>query len=124
MGSDTKNQRCKRCNLPANYCRINIDADGVCNYCKGDSKPFNYLGLDALKRDINDILSKQNPNRRYDCAVGVSGGRDSSYLLYFAKEVLGLRVLAVSMVHDFMPSETRHNIKTIVERLGVDIHYH
>ena len=39
----------------------------------------NYLKL--LKR-----LKKKGSNSKYDCVVGVSGGRDSTFLLYYIKK--------------------------------------
>lgn len=116
-------KRCKICNLPDNYPYISFNEDGVCNYCMTNKGKYDYPGFEALKRDVDAILSQSDPNRKYDCVVGISGGRDSSYLLYFAKEVLGLNVLAVSIEHDFMTPQAKQNVKTIVGKLGVDIHY-
>ena len=45
-----------------------------------------------------------------DAVVAFSGGRDSTYLVNYVKNVLGLSVLAVSLNHDFIPEETM-NIK-------------
>lgn len=116
-------KRCSICNLPANYPTISFNDKGECNLCTTDRNQYQYPGFDALKKEVDDILAQSDPNRKYDCAVSFSGGRDSSYLLYFAKEVLGLRVLAVSIEHDFMTDQARLNIKTFVDKLGVDIHY-
>ena len=116
-------KRCSVCNLPESYPDITFNSEGECNYCTAVREHYQYPGFEALKRDIDKILSQSSPDRKYDCVVGLSGGRDSSYLLYYAKEVLHLNVLALSVEHDFMPPQTRQNIKTIVEKLGVDIHY-
>ena len=114
---------CKKCNLPDNYPNISFNNDGICNFCLQSSDNYHYKGLDALKADIEKVLSLSDSNRKYDCAVGVSGGRDSSYLLYYAKEVLKLNVLAVSMDHDFITPMARQNIKKITTELCVDLHY-
>ena len=44
-----------------------------------------YLIVDNIKADCK--------NKKYDCIVGLSGGVDSSYVAYYAKEKLGLRPL-------------------------------
>ena len=113
-------KRCKLCNLPENYTNISFNEEGVCNYCVERRGEVVYPGFDALKAKIDGILSSYNCDRKYDCVVGCSGGRDSSYLLYYAKEVLKLNVLAVSLDHDFMP---RQNIITLCDRLGVDLKF-
>ena len=105
--------------MPSNYIGISFNAGGECNYCTGQTEPTKFAGLIALKKDIDSIL-RNKPDRPYDCAVAFSGGRDSSYLLYFAKVVLGLRVLAVTMEHDFITPEAKDNIRRIVKELNVD----
>lgn len=123
MWQDIMVQRCKKCHLPANYPCISFNKEGICNYCQESLVEHNYLGMDQLKKTIDSALFHSDPTRKYDCVVGLSGGRDSSYLLYFAKVILNLRVLAVSVDHDFITPLARKNIKTIVDKVGVDIVY-
>ncbi len=113
-------KRCKKCNLPINYPRISLDEDGVCNFCKSPKIEINYLGIDKLKEDINNIL-KNYPKRKYDCVVALSGGRDSSYLVYLAKKVLNLKVLAVSLNHKYIPKQTMDNILKLTKKLNVEL---
>lgn len=113
-------KRCQKCNLPANYPRIVLDEDEVCNFCKTPKIEFSYLGIDKLKEDINKILDSY-PDRKYDCVVALSGGRDSSYLVYLAKKVLNLNVLAVSLNHQYIPKQTIDNILTLTKELNVEL---
>ena len=103
-------KRCTRCQLPQTYPGITFDAQGVCNLCRTERQDTPYLGLEALREKTAHILAGSKASRRYDAAVAFSGGRDSTYLLHFAKEVLGLNVLAVSLDHRFMPEETSRTI--------------
>jgi len=114
-------KRCTRCQLPQTYPGITFDAQGVCNLCRTVRQDTPYLGLEALREKTAHILAGK-ASRRYDAAVAFSGGRDSTYLLHFAKEVLGLNVLAVSLYHRFMPEETSRTIREICATLGVDLH--
>lgn len=115
---------CTVCRLPATYPGISFDEHGVCNICRRVPTPEKpYLGIDALKKQISSILAQpQYAKRPYDAAVAFSGGRDSSYLLYYAKRVLGLNVLAVTLTHSFMPDETVDAIEHICHTLAVDLH--
>lgn len=116
-------KRCSVCNLPSNYPGITFDENEVCSICRKKEKEINYQGIDALKKKIQEILDKSDPDREYDCVVGYSGGRDSSYLLYFAKKVLNLRVLAITLDHDFMPEQTKKNINNLAKELGVEVKF-
>lgn len=51
-----------------------------------------------------------NTNNDFDCLLMFSGGKDSTYLLHYLSEILRLRVATVSLMHDFLPIETRDNI--------------
>jgi hypothetical protein len=78
---------------------------------------------EANKRKFAKLLEKikdSGSGRKYDCIVGVSGGRDSTYCLYKAKE-LGLRPLAVCVNNGWHAGVARDNVRKVVEALGVDL---
>ena len=111
--------RCAKCIMPKNYPGISFDAEGVCNFCR-KKRHMDYKGEEALKHSILEA-GRNSSNLRYDCLVGFSGGRDSSYLLYLIKKVLKLRALAVTVDNGYLPTETKENISTIADRLQVDL---
>ena len=114
-------KRCMKCVLPSNYPGITIDENRVCNFCI-NFEDRKYPGNKALKKDIESILKNyEGRNRDYDCVLGLSGGRDSSYLLYYLVKVLGLRVFAYSANHGFIPKQTIMNIKKMTEILDVPL---
>lgn len=110
---------CKQCLLPADYLNIEIDETGLCQHCRQYQEPT-YLGIDKLKADIQEAL-KKNTSKKYDCVVGFSGGRDSTYLLWFVVKVLNLRPLAVFSDDLFIPEVMLDNIRTTTETLGVEL---
>ncbi|NTW49197.1 MAG: hypothetical protein HGB19_05590 [Chlorobiales bacterium] len=112
-------KRCSKCILPANYPGIVFDKHGVCSHCN-THQAYTYLGGEVLK---NHILAhaKTKPQSNYHCGVGFSGGRDSSYLLYYLSHVLNLKVVAFTIDNGFIPEETFSNIKNITRLLGVDL---
>ena len=80
---------------------IKFDKNGECTYCKIHDmlerrRPLDENAPKRLKKLVEEI-KKRGKNKKYDCIVGVSGGRDSTYALYMAKK-LGLRPLAVHFV--------------------------
>lgn len=109
-------QYCSQCVLTVNYPFIVFDQEGVCNYCH-DHKTRKPIGEEKL---IQSIEYNRNPNSNYDCLVGLSGGRDSTFLLYYVTRKLGFKVLACTFDNGFMPSTTWENINNAVKTLGVD----
>lgn len=110
---------CKKCLLPVNYLNLKIDNYGICQYCN-DYTPVSYLGEEKLLELIKEPLSR-NTSQKYDCIIGFSGGRDSTYMLWYAVKVLKLRPLAVFADDLFIPDIAYDNIKTTAEILGVDL---
>lgn len=52
----------------------------------------------------------------------MSGGIDSSYLLYYIVEELGLRPLVFHIDTGWNTELSTHNVRTLVEKLGLDLH--
>ncbi len=111
-------KRCSKCILPKTFPGISFDADGVCNYCR-NYKKIEVKGAPALK----EILSKYREigkNRKYDCMVCYSGGRDSSYVLYQLVKKHGLRVLAVTLDGGLITEFGYKNMERAKNILGVN----
>lgn len=114
-------KRCTKCILPENYPGITFNEEGICNYCI-NYKERKYLGGEVLKEEIDSFLkSKKDRNKNYDCVLGLSGGRDSSYLLYYLVKVLNLRVLAYSVDNGFILEQTKLNMKYMTDILNVKL---
>lgn len=110
-------ERCTRCVLPDSYPGITFNQDGVCNYCHYYTKK-EYLG----ESHLTDIFDKyRNQGKKYDVVVGVSGGRDSSYALYYLVKIANLRVLAYTIDNGVVTEQAKVNLKTMIDRLGVDL---
>ena len=116
---------CSRCVSDTTIPSIRFDERGVCNFCKRHDEmekkfPLNELGQQKLNQLIEEIKAK-GKNKDYDCIVGVSGGRDSTYTLYTAVK-LGLRPLAVHFDNGWNSEIAVGNIKKATTKLDVDLH--
>jgi hypothetical protein len=107
--------RCVRCLMPGTYPDITFDDDGVCNHCLSyqETEP---IGEDAF---LGKIRSKHG--EKYDCVLGISGGKDSCYVAYLAKKKFGLRALAVSYDFPFMVDLARQNIRAVCDHLELEL---
>lgn len=109
--------RCTKCVLPDHTPHIVFDQEGVCNYCHTYQK-FNYKGESELLK-ILDTFRKTDGE--YDCLVGLSGGRDSSYLLLKLVKDYGMKVLAVNYENPFTVPQAKANIEKATKALNVDL---
>ncbi len=101
--------------MPNTYPGITFDAGGVCNYCLSYKKP------EVLGENL--FLEKIHSRRglKYDCVLGISGGKDSCYVAYLAKKKFGLRALAITYDFPFMVDLARKNIHTVCDNLGLEL---
>lgn len=60
----------------------------------------------------------------YDCLLGISGGKDSTYVLYSLVKDYHLKVLTFTFDNLFLSEAARKNIKTIIEDLEVEHFYY
>jgi N-acetyl sugar amidotransferase len=118
-------QVCTRCIMDTTAEGITFDERGQCSFCEVHDDlemlyPLDGRGGARLERMLEGIRHRGRL-RRYDCVVGVSGGRDSTYLLYLARRQWGLRPLAVHFNDGFDNPVAGENIKRAITRLGVDL---
>jgi hypothetical protein len=100
----------------------------VCNYCHQVDELIEKFGTgtSAGKLEFEKIVNSiktSHTRKKYDCIVGVSGGTDSSYLVYLAKE-WGLRPLAVHYDNTWNSAIATMNIYKMLSGLGVDLYTH
>jgi glutamine---fructose-6-phosphate transaminase (isomerizing) len=73
-----------------------------------------------LDRHI-DQIKEAGKGRTFDCVVGISGGRDSTYLLHQLVRRHGLRCLAAYHRTPFTPDVIDTNVKKITQKLNVPL---
>lgn len=121
------NNLCSRCLMDDTVPGIQFDANGECTFCKihDDLERKFPLNGETPKRllQLVDKIKKDGKGKYYDCIVGLSGGRDSTYTLYNAVKV-GLRPLAVHFDNGWNSEIAVQNIKNACEILNVDLHTH
>lgn len=116
---------CTRCIYDERTPDISFDEKGVCNYCHqvDDLAKMYKTATPEGEKDLMNIIEqikKEGKGKQYDCAVGVSGGTDSSYLLAKAVE-WGLRPLAVHYDNTWNTAIATENIRKVTQKLNVDL---
>jgi len=112
---------CNRCVMDETEPDITFDENGFCNHCtnyfekeKKTIKPYSAL------QEIVEKIKTEGKNRKYNCAIGISGGLDSSYTAYLAKE-LGLRALLIHFDNHWNTPQGDHNVRAIADNTGWDL---
>src|SRR3954463_2954692 len=118
-------RECVRCCIDSSVPGAVFDVAGVCSYCHLHDLmerefPKGIRGKQIIERTAARIRAAGR-GKRYDCIVGVSGGRDSSYTLHLAVCRLGLRPLAVHFNDGFGNPVAGENMRKLVNKLGVDL---
>ncbi len=106
---------------------IVFDEKGVCNFCKECESYLNktiFRSIDIRTEELNvsiDNVKALGKNDKYDCLIGLSGGVDSSYICYWAKQI-GLRPLIIHFDNGWNSELAVKNIENIIQKTGFDLY--
>lgn len=124
---DTQYRICTNCIMDTSDPGISFNDAGMCDHCQNFYERIvpawhqderGARELDAIVAQIK----KDGEGRTHDCIIGISGGVDSSYLTYYAKEKLGLRPLIFHVDAGWNSQQAVNNIEVLIEALGLDLH--
>lgn len=123
---DRSYQICASCVMDTTDSMIVFDEHGVCDHCN-TFKNVTLPSWDTGKRGhaqlttlVNNI-KREGKGKDFDCIIGMSGGIDSSYLTYIAKEKLGLRPLVFHVDAGWNSQIAVNNIERLIDGLGLDL---
>ena len=115
---------CKKCTMPDTRPGITFDSEGVCSACRHYENRKN-VDWDARFKEFEAYCNKyrgMNGPGGYDCAVAVSGGKDSHFQVWMLKEVMHMNPILFSVEDNFpMTQAGIHNLKNISEEFGCTI---
>jgi len=99
-----------------------FNKDGICSACDYRNGEFQKIEWTERQNQLQKIVdwAKANSNGGYDCVIGVSGGKDSTFQALYAKETLGLNVLLVNTSPDNITDVGRYNLENLVQH-GFDL---
>ena len=105
---------------------IRFDKEGISNYVhdyEQTAKKGVFTG-EAGKKKLENLVTRiknDGQGKRYDCLIGLSGGVDSTYVAYLAKQH-GLRPLAVHLDNGWDSELAVKNVENIITRCGFDLY--
>ena len=113
------NKKCRYCLNDYTVRNFKLDENQKCNFCnmydQYYEKLHNYTELGKLF--LKKISNKEG--YKYDVALGFSGGKDSTYVLYKLVKEYKLKVYAYTLDNGFLSGEAKKRINDIVKELNV-----
>jgi len=114
---------CSRCVLPETAESLTFDDEGVCSVCRQIEYKHSQIDWDERGRALDALLERHRGKHPYDCIVPFSGGKDSTYTLWYLVRVKKLRPLVVRFDHGFLRRTVQENSLRTFRTLGVDVHH-
>jgi len=114
-------KRCKKCGLPETYETIEFDNSGVCNICNQQVFKQKLIDWSARKKLLDKLIDQHRGRCDYDCIVPFSGGKDSTFTLYYLVKEYNIKPLVVQFNHGFMRPNLLKNNERTFKKLGVDV---
>ena len=110
---------CVTCILNDNYPGLTFNEQGVCSFCTKQQQ-FKPIGENQLTTEFEKArLAARKRNIEFDVMVPLSGGKDSTFMLYLAAKKYKLRVLAMTYDNGLLSELALQNIQTTVNNAQV-----
>lgn len=127
MENNRPYQICTKTIMDTSDPKIVFDSNGISDYYHNfqntilpnwhtDEKGYEELMIVAEK------IKSEGKGKDFDCIIGLSGGLDSSYVAYVAKEVMGLRPLLFHVDAGWNTDKAVGNIEKLCNGLGLDLY--
>lgn len=116
-------RRCTRCVIPETHETIVFDEEGVCNICRQHEYKQTQIDWSAKKKELDDLIAAYRGKYDYDCIVPFSGGKDSTWTLYYLVKEYNLKPLVVRFDHGFLRPAVKENTVRTLRALGADFHH-
>jgi len=106
---------------------IVFDERGLCDYCVNFESTIlpNWeegKNNEASLQILANKIKKEGAGKDFDCIIGLSGGLDSSYAAYIAKEKMGLRPLLFHVDAGWNTDQAVGNIEKLMDGLNLDLY--
>ena len=110
---------CTSCVMPNTKPDLNFDDNGICDACTSQSFKNDSIDWNKREQEFLALVKKNKKHPDYDCVIGVSGGKDSTFQVIKVLE-LGLNPLCVCFEPTIPTDIGRKNLDNL-NSLGVDL---
>lgn len=112
---------CTRCILPETHDTLMFNDEGLCSVCQQIDYRDHGIDWQERRNMLDDLISEYRDRGEYDCIVPFSGGKDSTFQLWYVVKELQLKPLVVRFDHwGYRPLVNVNNSRTF-KLLGADV---
>lgn len=115
-------KRCSKCVLPETHETIVFDQEGVCNICRQHEYKQAMIDWEEKKKELDKLIESHRGKYDYDCIIPFSGGKDSTWTIYYLVKEYDVKPLVVRFDHGFLRPNLLENTILTIRKLGVDLH--
>lgn len=110
---------CYKCVMPDTKPDLHFDENGVCDACRSQESKNKEIDWSTREMEFLDLVKRYKVHPDYDCVIGVSGGKDSTFQVLKILE-MGLNPLCVVFEPTIPTKIGRKNLENL-NNLGVDL---
>ena len=114
-------KNCTNCVMPETAESLSFDDNGKCSVCNQINYKNDKIDWEKRRKDLDEIIKDYRGKYDYDCIVPFSGGKDSTFTLYYLVKKLKLKCLVVRFDHLFFRPTVEENASKTFSKLGVDV---
>lgn len=119
---DLNLKRCTKCVLPETHETIHFNDEGVCNICVQHEYKQEKMDWNSKKLELDQLIEQYRGKYDYDCLIPYSGGKDSTWNLYYLIKEYKLKPLVVRFDHGFLRPNLNDNTTRVLRKMGADFH--
>ena len=112
---------CTKCLIPETAEATTFDSGGTCSVCRQIEFKEEKVDWTARGHELTALVAQFQDKGLYDCVVPFSGGKDSTYQLWYVVTQMKLKPLVVRFDHGFYRPQLEDNNKRTFKMLGVDV---
>jgi N-acetyl sugar amidotransferase len=111
---------CTKCVTPETAESLKFDDLGGCSVCSQIKFKKEVVNWSERGNELDSIIAKYKNKSDYDCILPFSGGKDSTFTLWYIVTQLKLKPLVVRFDHGFYRKKLQENTEKTITKLGVD----
>jgi len=113
-------KRCGKCVSTETTETIAFSKEGVCNICVQHDFKQTKVDWQQKKKELDQLIGEYRDKGDYDCLIPFSGGKDSTWTLYYLIKEYKLKPLVVRFDHGFLRDGVKDNTTRVLRKLGAD----
>ncbi len=112
---------CSSCLIPETAETLSFDKVGSCSVCNQIKIKKEKIDWRNRENKLNELIEKYRGKYDYDCIIPFSGGKDSTFALWYLVTQKKIKPLVARFDHNFFRNNVNSNTEKTISKLGVDI---